>query len=194
MSDTSRAAQGQRTIAAQAAGAFDAETGGVVPAIHMATTFGRDADYAPLNPDNIYQRCDSENVRAAENLLAALEGAGACALFPSGMAAVAAVLNTLPAGASVLVQKQIYYGTTALTRTFCERRGLALHEVDTSDTQAVAAAVQAHQPALIWVETPSNPWLRITDIAAVAKLARPAGALLAVDSTAATPVMSQPLQ
>ncbi|MEW9921447.1 PLP-dependent aspartate aminotransferase family protein [Marimonas sp. MJW-29] len=182
------------TIAAQAAGATDRETAGVTPAIHMATTFVRGEDYAPVNPENVYLRSHNENVRVAERLLSRLEGAAESLLFPSGMAAVAAVFRTLPNGASVVVQSQMYWGTTAWIRDFCARRGIALHEIECSDLGALEAACEAHRPALVWIETPSNPWLRITDIAGAAAAAHGVGALLAVDSTAASPVLSQPLR
>jgi len=181
------------TIAAQAAGATDVSTGGVVPAVHMATTFARDEDYAPLQGENTYLRYHNENVRVAEGVLSALEGAAETLLFPSGMAAIAAVFRSAPSGASVVVQSQIYWGTTTWIRSFCERRGVVLAEVEASDPAALKAACEAHRPALVWVETPSNPWLRITDIAEAAALAHAVGALLVVDSTAASPVLSQPL-
>lgn len=181
------------TLAAQAAGATDAQTGGVVPAVHMATTFARDENYDQLVPGNTYLRAHNENVRVAERLLTGLEGAADTALFPSGMAAVAAVFRTVPNGASVVVQSQIYWGTTAWIRAFCARRDIALIEVEASDSDAFATACNTHRPVLAWVETPSNPWLRIVDITAVAAAAHNVGAVLVVDSTAATPVLSQPL-
>lgn len=193
MADTPKPPMHPATIAAQAAGAIDTETAGVVPAIHMATTFMRDAEYAPMNAENIYLRSHNENTRVAERLLSALEGAADTLLFPSGMAAVAAVFRTVPTGGAVVVQSQIYWGTTAWIREFCARRQIALHEVEASDEEALAAVCAQHRPALVWVETPSNPWLRITDIAGAAQIAHDAGAALVVDSTAASPVLSQPL-
>lgn len=193
MPDLPKSPLAAATIAAQAAGATDAETGGVVPAVHMATTFARGPDNLPLNPDNTYLRSHSENVRVAERLLSHLERATETLLFPSGMAAVAAVFRTVPNGASVLVQRQIYWGTTAWIREFCARREITLHEVEASDPDALDAACHAHRPTLVWIETPSNPWLRISDIAQAAQMAHGVGATLVVDSTAASPVLSQPL-
>jgi len=193
MSDRPKPAQAAATLAAQAAGAVDPETGGVVPPVHMATTFARDANYDLLNPENTYLRSNNENARIAERVLTALEQAEDTLVFPSGMAAVAAVFRTVPNGATVLVQRQIYWGTTAWIREFCARRDIALHEVDVSDIQALSVACDAHRPTLIWAETPSNPWLRITDITAAAEVVHQHGALLVVDSTAASPVLSQPL-
>ncbi len=182
------------TIAAHAGGALDSASGGVVPAMHMATTFARGTDYAPLVGDNTYLRYHNENVRVAETLLCALERAEDALLFPSGMAAVAAVFRTVPNGASVVVQKQIYWGTTQWIRDFCARRQITLIEVEAADLDAFTEACQTHRPALAWVETPSNPWLRIVDIAASAQVTKATGAILVVDSTAATPVLSQPLR
>ncbi len=193
MSDLPKSQLGPSTLAAQAAGAVDRDTGGVVPGIHMATTFARDAEYAPLNPENIYLRSANENVRIAERLLTQLEKADDTMLFPSGMAAVAAVFRTVPNGATVLVQRQIYWGTTAWIRDFCTRREIVLQEVEASDLDALRAACAAHTPTLVWVETPSNPWLRLIDVSNAAEIAHSVGATLVVDSTAASPVLSQPL-
>lgn len=193
MSDPQKPTLSPATLAAQAAGATDPRTGGVVPAVHMATTFVRDASYAPVNPDNVYLRYHSENTRMAERLLSRLEKAAETLLFPSGMAAIAALFRTLPAKSTVLVQQQIYWGTTAWIRDFCARREIVLHEIEASDLDALAANCAQYDPALVWIETPSNPWLRITDIAAAAKIAHRHGAIMAVDSTAASPVLSQPL-
>jgi cystathionine gamma-synthase len=191
MSDTSKL--NPATIAAQAAGAVDPQSGGVVPPLQMATTYLRDAQYQPLRPDNIYLRDQSDIVRVAETVLAQLEGASETLLFPSGMAAIAAAFRTVPNGGRVLVQSQIYWGTTKWLRDFCTRRGIKMQEVEASDIATFSAACAAFKPALVLIETPSNPWLRITDIEAAAKAVHAAGGLLMVDSTAATPVLQKPL-
>jgi cystathionine gamma-synthase len=191
MSDTSRL--NPATIAAQAAGAVDPQSGGVVPPLQMATTYLRDETYKPLRADNIYLRDQSDIVRVAENVLAQLEGAAEALLFPSGMAAIAAAFRTVPNGGRVLVQSQIYWGTTKWIRDFSTRRGIDLREVDASDAAAFAQACAEFKPSLVLIETPSNPWLRVTDIAAAADAVHAAGGLLMVDSTAATPVLQKPL-
>ncbi|MEM5520020.1 PLP-dependent transferase [Sulfitobacter sp. AS59] len=191
MSDTSRL--NPATIAAQAAGAVDLQSGGVVPPLQMATTYLRDTEYAPLRPDNIYLRDQSDIIRVAETVLAQLEGAAEALLFPSGMAAIAAAFRTVPNGGTVLVQSQIYWGTTKWLRDFCTRREIALHEVEASDAAAFDAACAALKPSLVLIETPSNPWLRVTDVEAAAKAVHAVGGLLMVDSTAATPVLQKPL-
>jgi len=182
------------TIAAQAGGVIDWPSGGVVPPVQPSTTFVRDEDYALVNPDNIYSRDNSDIVRITEDVLARLEGAEEALLFPSGMAAIAALFRTLPNGATVVVQSGIYWGTTKWLRDFTARRGIALHEVDASDASALEQACTSHKPDLVFIETPSNPWLKTVDIAHAAKCAHKAGGLLAVDSTAATPVLQRPLE
>ena len=146
-----------------------------------------------MRADNQYGRDQNDTVRQAEAVLRQLEGAADTRLFPSGMAAVAALFRTLPNGGRVVVQSGIYWGATAWIRDFCARRGITLTEVDASDTAALATACAA--PAdLVWIEVPSNPWLKVADVAAAAQLARGAGALLAVDATAATPILMRPLE
>ena len=181
------------TIAAQAGGLLDADTGGVVPPIHPATTFVRGEDYAPVVEGNVYSRTSAPNGRMVEGVLAELEGAQGSMVFPSGMAAVAAVFRTLPAGACVVVQSQIYWGTTAWIRDFCTRRSITLIEVEASDTDAFSAACVAHKPALAWIETPSNPWLRIVDISACAQAVHAVGGVLVVDMTTCTPILTRAL-
>jgi cystathionine gamma-synthase len=182
------------TLAAQAGGVIDLPSGGVVPPVQPSTTFLRDEDYALVNPDNIYSRDNSDIVRITEKVLARLEHAEEALLFPSGMAAIAALFRTLPNGGSIVVQSGIYWGTTKWLRDFSARRQINLHEVDAADPDALAAACAAHTPGIVFIETPSNPWLKTVDIAHAAQCAHAAGALLAVDSTAATPVLQRPLE
>ena len=132
------------TIAAQVGGAIDAPSGGVVPAMQLSTTFVRDEDYALVNPANIYLRDNSDIVRITENVLARLENAEEALLFPSGMAAIAALFRTLPNGATIVVQSGIYWGTTKWLRDFSARRQITLHEVDAADATALEQAC-AHQ-------------------------------------------------
>lgn len=181
------------TVAAQAGGLLDENTGGVVPPIHPATTFVRGEDYTPVVEGNVYSRSAAPNGRMVEGVLATLEGAQDAMVFPSGMAAVAAVFRTLPSGSTVLVQSQIYWGTTAWIRDFCTRRGITLIEVEASDTDAFATACRSHTPTLAWIETPSNPWLRIVDISACAEAVHAVGGVLVADMTTVTPVITRAL-
>ncbi len=181
------------TLLAQAGGAVDLSSGGVVPPIQPATTFLRGSDNEPLNPNNIYARDHSDTVRQAEAILTQLEGGASSLLFPSGMAAIAALFRTVPTGGRVIVQSGIYWGTTRWLRDFCTRRQIVMVEVDASDVAALESACVAGMAQIVWVETPSNPWLKIVDIAAASEVAKSCGAILAVDSTAASPVLSNPL-
>lgn len=181
------------TIAAQAAGFVDALSGGVVPPIQPSTTFIRDRNYQPVNDANIYGRDDNDQVRLAEKILCQLEGAEAGLLFPSGMASIAGIFRTLVSGSTVILQTGIYWGTTQWVRDFCSRRQVKLIEIDASDFAALDAACNAYKPDLVFVETPSNPWLKVVDIERTANLVHQVGGKLVVDSTAATPILTCPL-
>ena len=181
------------TIAAQAGGYIDAASGGVVPPIQPSTTFARDRSYQPHPTGNIYARDDNDVGRIAEALLAQLDNAETALLFPNGMAAIAAVFRALPGGATVLVQSQIYWGTTKWLREFCARRSVTLIEADLSDIGQAQSLCAEHQPDLVFIETPSNPWLRTTDIALVSEATHAAGGRLVVDATAATPILTRAL-
>jgi cystathionine gamma-synthase len=179
------------TLFAQANGAIDPQTGGVVPPLQSATTFVRDEDYNPLSPNHVYARDDNDLTRLGEEMLAQAEHAEDGLLLPSGMAAIATVMRTVPNGGRIIMQSGIYWGATKWTRDFCARRDIDLIEVDCSDLKALQEAAKPAQ--ILWIETPSNPYLKTVDIAACSTLARELGATLVVDSTAATPVISQPL-
>lgn len=180
------------TWVSHAGGSMDHSSGGVVPSIQPATTFVRDEAYVPLNPDNIYQRPHSENVRQVEAVIKKLEGAADTLVFPTGMAAIATAFRWLPSGARVVLQKGIYWGTTKWIQEFCARRGIALEQVDASNKAALSDACTKGVD-LVFVETPSNPWLKVVDISHAAEVAHAAGGILIVDGTAATPILSQPL-
>ncbi|MGH6926497.1 MAG: trans-sulfuration enzyme family protein [Propylenella sp.] len=182
-----------RTLAAQALGRIDEATRAVVPSIHVATTFIRD-------PDNQYRsgfsygRPDNATVREAEAVIAALEGTADAMVFGSGMAAATALFLALSPSDHVLAPKVMYWSLRNWLMTDATRWGLNVDLVDMTDPGAVQAAVRAGQTKLFWIETPANPLWSITDIAAVAGIAHAAGAALAVDSTAATPMLTRPLE
>jgi len=178
----------------QANGAIDPQTGGVVPPIQSSTTFARNADYSLVSPNHLYSRDDDDLIRLGEDILAKAENADAGLLFPSGMAAIAAAIRTVPNNGTIVLQSQIYWGTTKWVRDFCARREIELHEIDCSDGNLLARTIAETSPNLVFVETPSNPWLRITDIQQAAALTHAVGGRLIVDSTAASPVLSNPLE
>jgi len=179
------------TLAAQALHTIDEATGAVVPPIHLATTYARDASYALRGPS--YTRDENPTPVAAERVLAALEGGAAALTFASGMAAATAVVRAVcRPGDHVISPRVAYYALRSWLARFCARWGLTHDVVDTSDLAAVRRALRP-TTRVVWIETPSNPTWDIADIAGIAELAHGAGALVAVDSTCATPVHSQPL-
>jgi cystathionine gamma-synthase len=179
------------TLAVHAGHAPDASTGAVSPPIYLSTTFERAAD-GGFPQGFVYIRDSNPNRRMLEECLAALEGGTAAAAFASGMAATHAVLQALSPGDRVIVPDDAYYGTPRLLREVFARWGLVHTAVDLTDLAAVRHALEA-PTRLVWIETPSNPLLRITDVAAVATLAHGAGALVACDNTWASPALTRPL-
>jgi cystathionine gamma-synthase len=179
------------TVAVHAGGNSDGATGAVAPPIHLSTTF-RHGPAAERIAGYEYQReRDPTNDRLRE-AIAALEG-GACALtFASGMAAVANLLECLPSGTRIAIPQDCYSGLRALATEFLPERGITVLQVDMSDAAAVAD-LGRHRLDLLWVETPSNPRLRISDIAALAAIAHAQGATLVCDNTFASPVLQRPL-
>jgi cystathionine gamma-synthase len=181
-----------RTLAAQALRRMEETTGGVVPPIHVATTYQRDQDNA-YSKGYTYARPDNATVRHAEAVIAALEGAAGALLFASGMAAISAVFVGLPKGARVVASTVMYTGSRNFLDQEGPRLGLEVERVDTSELEALERAASAAPTTLVYVETPGNPLWTIVDIAAAARIARRAGALLVVDSTSATPILTRPL-
>ncbi|MGI9354996.1 MAG: trans-sulfuration enzyme family protein [Rhizobiaceae bacterium] len=181
------------TLFAQANGTVDEATGGIVPPLQSATTFVRDEDYELLSAEHSYARDQNDLYRLAEGILAKAEHAQEGLLLPSGMAAVATLVRSVPTGGRIVLQSGIYWGATKFIREFCSRRSVDLIEVDCADLEALKTATWGKKADLLWIETPSNPYLKSIDIAACARIAKSLGATLVVDSTAATPVLSQPL-
>lgn len=180
------------TIAAQALGWIDEATKAVVPPIHVATTFIRD-------PDNQYRsgrgyvRADNPSFDQPEQVISALENGAATMLFASGMAAATSVFMALRPGDHVVAPRVMYWGLRKWLLTIGADWGLKTDFVDAGSVDAIRAAVKKGATKLVWIETPANPLWTITDIAAAAQIAHDAGALLAVDSTVATPLLTQPL-
>jgi cystathionine gamma-synthase len=140
----------------------------------------------------MYIRQDNPTQARLEEALAAADGGALALFFGSGMAAGAAVLQSLPAGAHLVMHKDVYFGFRAIAAAYFERWGLTCDLVDMTDLTAVRAALHPNT-ALLWAETPSNPMLEVLDITALAEIARAANARLLVDSTFAPPVIQRPL-
>jgi cystathionine gamma-synthase len=183
----------KRSLAAQALGRIDPETRAIVPPIHVATTYIRDEDNA-YSSGYVYGRPDNATVRETEAVVAMLEDAAAGALLlSSGMAAATAVFQALDPGDHVVAPRVMYWALRSWLLTEATRWGLRVDLVETDDLAALKAAVRPGETRLVWIETPSNPLWTVTDIAAAAEIAHAAGARLAVDSTAASPVHTRPL-
>jgi len=181
------------SLLAHGGGGFDAATGAVVPPIPTATTFVRDETYQPVSAGHIYSRDDNALYKKTEGLIAALEDGAESRLFASGMAAIAAVARSVKPGGTLLLQSGIYWGTTLFLRKLCARNKVALIEADATELQAFQDEISVTRPDLVWLEVPSNPFLQVADIQSIAGACRQAGSLLAVDATAATPLILKPL-
>lgn len=181
-----------RTVLAQALGAGDPTTRALIPPVHMSSTFIRDADNG-YESGFVYGRTDNANVRQVEAILAALEGAEDALAFGSGMAAATAVFLALDKPTHVIVSEVTYWGIREWLVDI-GRYGHSVTFVDTSDLAAVTAAIRPGETGMFWIETPSNPLWTLTDIAAIAKIAHAAGALLCVDSTVSTPIITRPIE
>ncbi|HEX3770182.1 MAG TPA: PLP-dependent aspartate aminotransferase family protein [Polyangiaceae bacterium] len=168
----------------------DALTGAVMEPIVLSTTFAQDGPGAHKGYD--YSRAGNPTRAALERCLASLEGATHGVAFGSGCAATTAVLLTLKSGEHVLVGDDVYGGTFRIFDKVLKQFGLEASFVDMTDPAAVAAAMRPNT-RLVWLETPSNPMLKVFDIAAIAEVARARGVPLAVDNTFATPMLQRPL-
>ncbi len=172
---------------------FDPTTGAVIPPVHFSTTFAQDG-IGGLRGGYEYGRSGNPTRTALQTQLAALEGGAHGFSFASGLAAEDVLLRAaLEPGDEVLLGNDVYGGTHRLIARVLAPWGVTLRVVDMSDLAAVRAAVEERAPRVLWVETPSNPLLRITDIAGLAELGHAAGALVVVDNTFATPALQQPL-
>ncbi|MGZ5063353.1 MAG: trans-sulfuration enzyme family protein [Usitatibacter sp.] len=180
------------TLAAQGLGRVTETYREIVPPIHLATTYERGAD-GSYPGGRVYSRADNPSYDQAEALVAALEHAKAAMLFSSGQAASAAVFQALMPGDNVLAPRNMYWAFRKWLLEFAAPRGLGVELYDNTSLDDIASKARARKPRLIWVETPANPTWDITDIAAVAAIARETGCALAVDSTAATPMLTRPL-
>jgi cystathionine gamma-synthase len=180
------------SIAAQALGWVDEKTRAITPAIHVSSTYLRDPDNQ-YRSGRVYARADNPAFDQAEAVLAQLEEGEQAALFASGMAAATAVFQALSPGDHVLAPKVMYWSLRNWLMNFATRWGLNVELIDMTDPAAVQAAVRPGVTKLVWIETPANPLWTVTDIAATAEIAHAAGALLAVDSTVASPVLTRPL-
>lgn len=180
------------SAAAQALGWIDDQTRAISPGIQPATTYLRDEDNQ-FRSGRVYARADNPTFDQPEALLNHLERGAGAALFSSGMAAATSVFLALKPGDHVVAPKVMYWALRHWLAGYATEWGLNVDFVDASDPGEIARTVQSGRTKLLWIETPANPTWLITDIAAAAEIAHRAGARLAVDSTTASPVLTQPI-
>jgi len=169
----------------------DQETGAIMPPIYASSTFAQDAPGEDRGYE--YSRTGNPTRTALEDNLASLEGGDHGRAFASGMAAINTVLNLLSSGDHVVVGRDVYGGTHRLFTQVYEDYDLEFSFVDATDPDAVAGAM-GEATELVWIETPTNPLMRIVDIERIAAVAHDGDALLAVDNTFATPYLQRPLE
>ncbi|MGH9368282.1 MAG: trans-sulfuration enzyme family protein [Thermoanaerobaculia bacterium] len=179
------------TLFVHAAHDIDSSTGAVAPPIHLSTTFARDERNELIGPTQ-YIREGNPTQSLLERALAPLEGGEAALVFASGMAAGAALLQTLPSGAHLVLADDTYYGYRVAASDFLRPWGIRTDLVPMENLSALGAAIRP-ETRLIWLETPSNPLMKVTDLAGAIALAREAGVPTVVDNTFATPVLQRPI-
>ncbi|WBU36921.1 cystathionine gamma-synthase [Homoserinibacter sp. YIM 151385] len=180
------------TRAIHAGQAFDPTTGAVVPPVYLTSTFVQDG-VGGLRGGYEYARAANPTRDSLQELLASLEGGDRAFSFASGLAAEDALLRALvKPGDHVLMGNDVYGGTHRLVRKVLGPWGVELSTAEFGDADAVRAAIRPNTK-VVWVETPSNPFMKVTDIEAIAEIGRAAGAVVVVDNTFATPYLQQPL-
>jgi cystathionine gamma-synthase len=179
------------TLAARAGHGPDRDTAAVAPPIHLSTTFEREAD-GSYRGGFIYSRYANPNRNALEAAIASLEGGEIGACFASGSAATMTLIQALGPGSHIIAADDAYFGTTKLMRDVFGPWGVEVSLVDMTELGAVERAFKP-STRMIWIETPSNPLLRVTDIGAAVALARSKKALVTVDNTWGTPILQRPL-
>jgi cystathionine gamma-synthase len=185
------ASYGFATRAIHAGQEPDTATGAVIVPIYQTSTFAQEAVGVHKGYD--YARSGNPTRTALETALAALDGGGHALAFASGLAAESAVLMLLSAGDHVIGGDDAYGGTYRLFTKVFARLGISFDFVDTRDPEEVAEAIRP-ETRLVWLETPTNPLLKLADIAKIAEVTRPRGALTLVDNTFASPYLQRPLE
>lgn len=164
----------------------------VIPPVHLSTTYQRDADNT-YSSGLVYGRPDNPTIQHLESVLAQLESGAESMAFGSGMAAATAVFQSLHPGDHVIAPRVMYWSLRNWLAGMATQWGLQVSFVAMDDPLTIEAEVRPGKTRLIWVETPANPLWSITDIQRVGEIARAAHAILAVDSTVVTPVLTRPL-
>jgi cystathionine gamma-synthase len=187
------ASQGFSTRAIRVGQEFDPTTGAVVPPVYLTSTFVQDG-IGGFRGGYEYARGGNPTRTSLQTLLASLEGGNSAFSFASGLAAEDALLRAVLApGSRIVMGNDVYGGTHRLVNRVFVPWGVELTTVDMSDVDAVRATVGEGAPRVLWIETPSNPLMKISDIAVLAEIGHAAGAIVVVDNTFASPYLQQPL-
>ena len=180
------------SIVAQACHYIDQATGGLTVPIQTSTTYARDENYQLLG-DYSYSRYQNPTYDVVEQVAATLDGGAEARSFASGMAAIAAVFDTVNAGEHIVAPKIMYHGAQDWLRRISERRNIGLTLFDASDIDDLKHAIKPKVTSIVWIESPVNPTWDVIDISAAAEIAHYHEAILVVDSTVAPPVTTRAL-
>ncbi len=170
----------------------DPATGAVMPPVYLTSTFVQTSPGKPLNPDYEYSRASNPTRTALENALASIENGVRGLAFSSGLAATDCILRSLKAGDEVIAMDDLYGGTYRMFSRIYANSGIKFLFVDMTNLAKFEALINQNTK-LVWVETPTNPLMKLADIAAIAKITKPKNILFAVDNTFATPYLQKPL-
>lgn len=174
----------------QACHYIDELTGGVSPPLQFSTTYARDSEYEYLSKFS-YSRSGNPSWELLEQVCAELDGGAEARCFSSGMAAVCAFFETVNSGEHVVAPRVMYHGSQDWLRRISEKRSIGLTLFDAGDIENLRRSVQPGKTTVVWIESPVNPTWDVIDIAAAARIAHDAGAILAVDGTVASPVTTR---
>jgi cystathionine gamma-synthase len=180
------------TLLAKAGHSFDENTGSVIPSINPSTTYSRNENY-DLISEYIYTRLNNQNYSDVESLCTKLDNGADSLVFASGMAAIAAVLETLNSGDHIVAPNVMYYAAQDWMRRVSSKRNIGLSLFDVTEEDGISKAIQPGKTKLVWIETPVNPTWDVIDIKAASDIAHQAGAILCVDCTVAPPITTRAL-
>ena len=181
-----------KTLLAQAGHYINESSGGIVPPIDTSVTFARD-EHLELIGEYVYGRYDNPTYKQLERIICEMEGGAQARFFASGLAAIAAVFETVNAGEHIVAPRVMYHGTLDWLRRISRKRGIGLTLFDPMSTDDLSRVLQPGKTSVLWIESPINPSWDVIDIEECAQAAHVAGAILAVDCTAAPPVTTRAL-
>ena len=170
----------------------DPATGAVMPPVYQTSTFAQTSPGQPVNPDYEYSRASNPTRTALENALASIENGTRGLAFSSGLAATDCLLRSFKAGEEVIAMDDLYGGTYRMFTRIYKDSGIVFHFIDMSDTAKFQSLINK-KTKLVWIETPTNPLMKIVDIQEIAKITKANNILFAVDNTFATPYLQKPL-